>query len=228
MRLIFVHGSTSRSPADAWPRQVDLPNAVFTTMPGYGDESPVAFAQVAWEQRIIDACDGPACVIAHSFGGPIAMAVASRRPDLIQALVLIEPAAYALARGVPAIEGHIARMSPVLDRAADLEPGEFWSQFLAAISQRQPRPAEPSELPRAERQRLLPGPWTLSTPADVASRVPTLVLTGGWNDEYEEIARRVVGAEHRVLAGFAHRPQDHPAATELICAHAVKGGHLDR
>lgn len=66
----------------------------------------------------------------------------------------------------------------------------------------------------------------LRTPAEVALKIPTLVLTGGWNDEYEEIARRIIGAEHRVVTGFAHRPQDHPAATELIRAHAAKSTPL--
>lgn len=37
MRMVFVHGSTTREPAEAWPRQVDMPQAVFATMPGYAD-----------------------------------------------------------------------------------------------------------------------------------------------------------------------------------------------
>jgi hypothetical protein len=46
--------------------------------------------------------------------------------------------------------------------------------------------------------------------------VPTLVVTGGWNDEYEAIASRIVGARHVTLAGHGHRPQDHPDAAGVV------------
>ncbi len=38
----------------------------------------------------------------------------------------------------------------------------------------------------------------------------TVVVTGGWNDEYEAVAAALaaVGAQHRVLPGARHRPQD--------------------
>lgn len=44
------------------------------------------------------------------------------------------------------------------------------------------------------------------------AKVPTLVVTGGWNDEYEAIAERLArsGAERVELSGSKHRPQDHP------------------
>lgn len=226
LQFVFVHGSTRRSPVEAWPQQAGLPNVVFATMPGYGGETPVEFSQPRWEDTILSSCAGPSCVIAHSYGGPIAMSAAHRRPDLIRALVLLEPAAYALARGVPAVERHIDRMSPVLDRAPELDSAEFWSQFMSAMTGQPPQPARPDEMDRAERQRLLPGPWTLSTPTDVARDVPTLIITGGWNDEYEAIAGRIVGARHEVLTGFGHRPHDHPNATALIREHAAKSSRI--
>lgn len=226
LQFVFVHGSTRRSRAEAWPQQVGIPNAVFATMPGYGGETPVEFSQRRWEDTILGFCVGPSCVVAHSYGGPIAMSAARRRPDLIRALVLLEPAAYALARGVPAVGQHIDRMSPVLDRAPDLDPAEFWSLFMSAMTGQPPQPARSDEMHRAERQRLLPGPWTLSTPTDVAGDVPTLVLTGGWNDEYEAIADRIVGARHEVLPGFGHRPHDHPNATALMREHTAKASRI--
>jgi hypothetical protein len=50
--------------------------------------------------------------------------------------------------------------------------------------------------------------------------LPTLVVTGGWNAEYEAIAQALAaaGAEHRVLEGAGHRPQDLPDFARLLDA----------
>lgn len=47
-----------------------------------------------------------------------------------------------------------------------------------------------------------------------------LAVTGGWNEEYELIARRLVdvGADHIVLSGYAHRPRDHPDFPTAVTA----------
>lgn len=48
--------------------------------------------------------------------------------------------------------------------------------------------------------------------------VPTLVVTGGWNQVYDDIATalRLRGAQHLALDGSGHRPQDDPRATAAI------------
>jgi hypothetical protein len=55
----------------------------------------------------------------------------------------------------------------------------------------------------------------------VVARVPTLVLTGGWNALYDEVADALeaAGAHRAVLGGHAHRPQDHPDADALLLQH---------
>jgi hypothetical protein len=59
-------------------------------------------------------------------------------------------------------------------------------------------------------------------PVDPAAlaRTRTLVLTGGWSDEYEEVAAALVelGAKHEVLAGHGHAVADHPGCAERIRA----------
>lgn len=215
-RIVFLHAS-NRSPDRAWSAVGDLPGARFAVMPGYSADGPATFDQDRWEARLLEACDAGATVVAHSFGGPVAMRAAARRPDLVRALVLFEPAAYALARGNSAIEDHIGRVQPVLDQAATLPPGEFAVAFAAALAgQTIAPPTDSADLLAAERQRRLPGPWSLDTPERIG--VPTLVVTGGWNDEYEAIASRIVGARHVTLAGHGHRPQDHPDAVGAVRA----------
>ena len=60
-------------------------------------------------------------------------------------------------------------------------------------------------------------PW--EAPLQIVPGVPTLVLTGGWEPLYEEIARylRETGALHRTAAG-GHRPQDSAEGNRVIRA----------
>lgn len=215
--FVFLHAS-NRTVDRAWPVASGLPDARFARMPGYDSEAaePAAFDQDAWESRLLLVCPESAVVVAHSFGGPVAMRAAARRPDLVRALVLFEPAAYALARGTTAVEDHVRRVQPVLDRAGSLDAASFAVAFGNAVSRRSDAsaPTTPEGLLAAERQRMLPGPWTLDTPDRTG--VPTLIVTGGWNDEYETIAAHVDGAVHVVLAGHGHRPQEHQDATRVV------------
>ena len=212
--VVFLH-SSNQQPCAAWPFASQVADARFAFMPGYDLDVAVPFDQDAWEARLLDACADAAVVIAHSFGGPIAMRAALRRPDLVKALVLFEPAAYALGRGLYPIEAHIARMQPVLDRADRLAAPDFITEFIAAMTGTAPsRPASADALIAAERQRMLPGPWTLDTPAETGR--PVLVITGEWNDEYELIAEKIPGSRHVILSGHGHRPQDHPLAGRTV------------
>ena len=64
----------------------------------------------------------------------------------------------------------------------------------------------------AVRLACLEPPWGHGVDAAVFADVPTLVVTGGWNEEYEAIASRLVdeGAEHLRLPDTRHRPQTTP------------------
>lgn len=212
--VVFLHGS-NRTFDGAWPIAAHIEHARFAVMPGYGDGTAVAFEQDAWESTLLRTCSPGAVVVAHSYGGPIAMRAAARRPDLIAGLVLFEPAAYALARGNAAVEAHIDRVQPVLDTAAEMRIAQFAVAFAAAVTGAAgPPPVSPDELLAADRQRRLPGPWTLDTPLDVD--VPMLVITGGWNEEYEAIASQLHRARRMILTGYGHRPQDHPSAADAL------------
>lgn len=55
-------------------------------------------------------------------------------------------------------------------------------------------------------------PWGFDVTGSAIAGVPTLVVTGGWNSEYEAIADVLAehGASQVQLRGKNHRPQDHP------------------
>jgi hypothetical protein len=68
-------------------------------------------------------------------------------------------------------------------------------------------PASMEEKRSARRLRLQAPSW--DAPLHIVPGVPTMVLTGGWEPLYEEIAGylRETGARHHIAAG-GHRPQD--------------------
>jgi hypothetical protein len=74
------------------------------------------------------------------------------------------------------------------------------------------------ERPLAERWASTNLPWGHGVRAHALTGIPTLVVTGGWNTEYEEIAAVLAahGAEHRVVHGAGHRPQDLPEFRPIV------------
>lgn len=160
-----------------------------------------------------------AIMIAHSAGAvPAVLAVANRRISIAH-LVLLEPALYDIARGVPAIEQHIGGMTQARAHAAAGDMFAFWSivrpmMFGGSADREQWR----VEREIAERFATIELPWGHGVTASMIADVPTLVITGDWNDEYEAIATALAarGAVHRHLVGNQHRPQDHPGFENLV------------
>jgi pimeloyl-ACP methyl ester carboxylesterase len=217
MGAVFLHGA-GRAGAGAWPEQVATgePDWVFLDRSRDGDH-PVGDAA-----RIIDALSTRAGghVVAHSYGANAALLAAQRAPELVSSLTLLEPACLDVARGKAAVEEHISAMSPVFAVADDVSVSarEFSRRFAAAMG------TEPPDLPRdvleahVARLRAMPAPWDTGVSAMGAVLVRTLVVTGGWNEMYEQIADALVvlGAERATLSGNGHRVQDAPGAHELL------------
>jgi pimeloyl-ACP methyl ester carboxylesterase len=216
--LVFIHGS-GRAGVDNWPSQAEaFDSALFLTMPGYGDESPTATDMDAWVDRVLSV-EGDLDIIAHSYGGLPALLAASRAQTRVKSLTLFEPAAYSYARGEPGVEEMISRMGPVVASAPSMNAADYHVRFVSTLTgTRPPAPAGAAELAAAERIRLLAAPWSFQMPSHVPSHVPTLVLTGSWNQEYEQIGQAMtsLGARHEHLIGFGHRVQDHPEANSVI------------
>jgi len=100
-----------------------------------------------------------------------------------------------------------------------LSAPDFYVAFMEALGIRDVElPTTDHQNLAAERLRLVASPWEAPVDICLVARVPTLVLTGGWNAEYEATARalRHVGAEHRVLAGAGHRRHDDGRFNDLL------------
>ena len=207
---VYVHGS-GRSGREAWPRN-STEDAVFADL--------AAVPTVDEKTAALGLLVAPgATVIAHSSGAVPAVLAVARRTVSAGALVLIEPAAYDVARGVPVIERHITTMTTAQAAAEEGDLFGYWSSVRPMLfGGRAERSSWAAERETAERFASIEVPWGHGVTADMIADVPTLVLTGGWNDEYEAIAAALVphGAIHRQLVGHEHRPHDHPDFVPVV------------
>ena len=212
-RVVFVHGSGRSGSEGAWgdlPALLGIERVVIDRAGFAPGEAPQLTDFAADADRVLEACAEGAHVVASSYGGVAALQAAAASTGNVLSLLLCEPAAYSIARGEPAIERHVAAVSPVFARREDLDAAAFTVELLKAFGQQDPSPpAGAAETLRAERMRLQRPPWEATIDAGVVDRIPTLVVTGGWNDEYEQIAARLVerGARHVVLEGAGHNPE---------------------
>ncbi|BCW84698.1 hypothetical protein NicSoilE8_23710 [Arthrobacter sp. NicSoilE8] len=147
-------------------------------------------------------------VVAHEQGAISAMLAAVERPDLVFSLSLVEPACLSLTAELPATASHRALMQPLFDVRSQLGDADYEREYFRRAYAAEAGGLQTPEARRsARRLRLQAPPW--EAPLHIVPGVPTLVLTGGWEPLYEEIAGylRDTGALHRVAAG-GHRPQD--------------------
>lgn len=156
--------------------------------------------------------DEDVVVVAHSIGAvPVAPACAAGALAASH-VVLIEPALYDVARGHHAIERHVSAMNEARERAGMGDLFGFW-QIVAPLMFGGPATSDgwQDDEPVAQRFADIEPPWGHGIRASVFDGVPTLVVTGDWNLEYEAIAAVLdtAGARHVHLRGAKHRPQDH-------------------
>ena len=224
-RVVFVHGAGSFGAA-AWPRQHGVAlayDALFLRRHGFDPVAEPIESSFEEDTRILlDSLgdDGRGIagghVVAHAQGAIAAMMAAVERPDLVYSLTLVEPACLSLTAELPATAAHIGLMQPLFNVRHQLSDEDFQREFVRrvyATDLQQPVTAE--EKRSARRLRLQAPSW--EAPLHIVPGVPTLVLTGGWEPLYEEIAGylRETGALHRTAAG-GHRPHDSPEGDRII------------
>jgi hypothetical protein len=209
----YVHGA-GRAGREAWPAQAD--DAAF-----FADHS-AATAASDKAALLREQCPSRDVVlVAHSLGAvpaALGMDVTS-----LSHVILLEPALYDVARGDVAVEAHVSAMTTARESADSGDLFGYW-QVVAPLMFGRPATDESWEedRPLATRFAAVEPPWGHGIDTTAFGAVPTLVVTGGWNDEYEAIAERLAeaGASHVHLTGHRHRPQDHPGFEGLVADFA--------
>ncbi|WP_255768387.1 alpha/beta hydrolase [Pseudarthrobacter sulfonivorans] len=216
-RIVFVHGAGPFGAA-AWPRQHGMAlkyDALFLRRHGFDPVAEPVESSFEADTAIVLrslADDGRGAagghVVAHAEGAISAMMAAVQRPDLVFSLTLVEPACLSLTAELPATAAHRILMEPLFDVRHELGDDDFQREYVRrmfAVDLHEPASTE--EKRSARRLRLQAPSW--EAPLHIVPGVPTMVLTGGWEPLYEEIAGYLTetGALHRIAAG-GHRPQD--------------------
>ena len=228
-RALLVHGSMSFGEL-AFSEQRPLAErggSIVLDRRGYGTSldrpGRVDFDEDARDLAAL--LDEPAHLVGHSYGGVVCLLAAALRPEGVRSLAVIEPPAFALARGTPAVEEVIARIDRHFAGRQALSEEAFLDGFLRAwgFEQLPPRTLAPRARRGVRSSMTERPPWEAEIPLDrlAAAGLPVLVARGAW-DETDPSARDLagaafaavcavlverLGAEEAVFPGAAHQPQ---------------------
>ncbi len=227
--IVFIHGWSSFKEI-WWSTLLALAphvRAFAPDMPGHGDtplQGSVKMRQIA--ARIVEFCAArrldSIVLVGHSMGGNIALELALERPDLLERLVLVDPAAQ------PAeMPGYTRSYLDPLSGWATLRASMVLARPLSIIGQRVPhahggglvRPAirRVSYMARHDADALhalLDGMFANPIGPRMAEvRVPTLVMSGEFDPLVppplsQQVAHTIPGARYAVVRGAAHNPMD--------------------
>jgi pimeloyl-ACP methyl ester carboxylesterase len=180
---VFVHGSFGWG-TETWEKQRPLADSyqlLLVDRRGFGRSPPngrVDFDRDADDVAELLA-DG-AHLVGSSYGGVVSLLAASRRPEAVRSLALIEPPALGLVRGNPVVEEFITGISAAERDATD--PSDYHVRFLRGLGYT----AEQVELTGLELEAARSSwherpPWEAEIPLDRLRGVRTLVVRGDWS-----------------------------------------------
>lgn len=152
-------------------------------------------------------------LVGHSYGGVVSLLAAAQRLDALRSLTVIEPPAFAVARGDPAVEEFVARATDLWEGGPD-KPAAFLGAFLSlvgsGIALHDPLPPElehNARLLMVERP-----PWEAEIPLDRLAEAPfpKLVISGEHHAAFDavcDVLEQRLEAERAVIPGAGHSVQ---------------------
>jgi len=130
---------------------------------------------------------------------------------------VIEPPAFGVARGNPAVEDLLSRLYTAF---AQTDPEAFDQAFYAALGVGRPYPRLDETLrPVAEARMRERPPWEAEIPFERLEGIPVFVVSGGWSSAFDavcDVIEERLGAERAVFTGHGHGPQHAPGFNERL------------
>jgi pimeloyl-ACP methyl ester carboxylesterase len=213
--VLLVHGSVVNGEA-TWAAQRPLAERFELVVPnrrGFPpgpDAERVDFEDDAiWLEQFVEPGTH---LVGHSYGGVIALFAAVRYAGELRSLTVIEPPAFALARGDPAADAFVAGGVDLWEHGPG-DPAAFLRRFLTSVgSSLPPGDFSPALLQGARMLRIERLPWEADPPlAELAATpFPKLVVSGGHSAAFDAVCDELVerlGAGRAVLPGAGHSVQ---------------------
>jgi len=220
---VFVHGSFGWG-EETWREQRPLADGyrlLLVDRRGFGASPPDG--RVDFDRDAADVAEllgDRAHLVGHSYGGVVCLLAAARRPEAVRSLVLIEPPAFGLARGNPAVEEMVRNVGAA---SATDDPSEYRAAFLRGFGfPAKATPLQGLALEAARASMTERPPWEADIPLDALAGAgfPVLLVQGDWCPAPDsaralagqafravcEVLYERLGAE-RALFPAAHNPQ---------------------
>jgi pimeloyl-ACP methyl ester carboxylesterase len=219
---VFVHGSFGWG-EETWREQHPLADdyrLLLVDRRGFGASPPDG--RVDFERDAGDVAallgDG-AHLVGHSYGGVVSLLAAAHRPEAVRSLVLIEPPAFGVARGDPAVEALIRNIESAARGTRD--PSEYRAAFLRGFgfpARATPLTGQTLEAARASMTER--PPWEAQIPLDdlARARLRVLLVQGDWCPAPDS-ARALAGAAFRAVCALLDERLE-PQRAILPAAHA--------
>jgi pimeloyl-ACP methyl ester carboxylesterase len=212
---VLIHGSFGWG-SETWEKQRPLGDSyrlLLVDRRGFGTSAangPVDFERDASD--ISDLLDEPAHLVGQSYGGVVALLTAARSSERVRSLTVIEPPAFGLVRGDPAVEQFIAGVEEAVRAATD--PSDYRLRFLRSFG----FSAEREELSGRNLDAATSSwrerpPWEAEIPLDLlaAAPFPKLVVRGDWSTVSRR-ARDLGGRALHAVCDMLERRLDAEAA----------------
>jgi pimeloyl-ACP methyl ester carboxylesterase len=206
-RLVLVHGSVTPGWM-TWNAQKPLASRFTLVVPirsGYPPNPPLELIDFDDQAReLLDVLEPDDHLVAHSYGAVVSLLAAARAP--LASLTVVEPPAFGVARGHPAVEAFLANFED-----APSEPRPYLDFFLPLVGSRLriPEALTPTLEAGARAAIAERSPDQAEIPLDelAAAELPKLVVSGGHNAAFEavcDVLERRLGADRAVVAGSGH------------------------
>jgi len=225
-RIVLVHGSVIGGQA-TWSMQAPLADRfelLVLDRPGFPPNPPVG--RVDFESDASLLCEEIRVgdhLVGHSYGGVITLLAASRCPDAIRSLTVIEPPATRVALGNAVVDRFAADAVNWFTSGPTDDPETFLRGFLVAVgSSFDPPSPLPPELEQGARALIAErGPWEAEIPLDAIAEAPfpKLVVSGAHHAAFDAICDALehgLRAKRLVLPGHGHSVQRHPDFNDCL------------
>jgi pimeloyl-ACP methyl ester carboxylesterase len=214
-RLLLVHGSVVNGEV-TWTAQRPLAERFELVVPnrrGFPPGPDVARVDFEDEAAWLEQFLAPGThLVGHSYGGVISLLAAARRPERLRSLTVVEPPAFAVARGDPDVDRFVESAIRLWHEGPS-DPEQFLRSFLAAVGSSLPRGELTAAMLQGARTLMVErGPWEAEIPLDALrdAPFPKLVVSGAHSRAFDavcDVLEERLDAERAVLPGAGHSVQ---------------------